>query len=294
MSFRTVKITKRCKLETQLNYLVCRAEDEKRILLDEISLLVIENQQVCITQALLTELVKHKVRVIFCDETHNPISEVSPYASTYDSYAKIKVQIAWEQTKKDLLWQRIIKYKIHNQSLVLKHLGFDKECDSICKFISEVLPGDSTNREGLAARLYFSTLFGNKFDRRSTLDVRNVYLNYGYSIVLGSINREIAIFGYLNQIGVHHIGEQNPFNLGCDLMEPFRPFVDLLVADKAVNEENFKSVLLALPSTEIFIDDKKMFMENAMNLYVLSALNYMKNDNDVLDLPLVTFLNEQL
>lgn len=293
MAFRTVKVTKRCKLETQLNYLVCRAEDEKRILLEEISLLIIENQQVCMTQALLTELVKHKVRVIFCDETHNPISEVSPYASTYDSYAKIKIQTGWSQAKKDAVWMRIIQNKIYNQSLVLKYFGFEEEFHSLSRFRDEVELGDSTNREGIAAKMYFSTLFGSQFDRRSNSDKRNIFLNYGYSIILGSINREIAIFGYLNQIGIHHIGEQNPFNLGCDFMEPFRPFVDLLVVKKQINENNFKSEFLSLPSTEIQISDRIMFMENAMNLFVLSALGYLKSDVG-LDLPLVTFLNEQL
>lgn len=293
MSFRTVKISKRCKLETQLNYLLCRAEDETRILLDEISLLIIENQQVCITQALLTELVKHKIRVVFCDETHNPISEVQPYASTYDSYGKIKTQIAWQEERKGKLWQKIVKNKIHNQALILKHSKHIDEYNSLIKFRDEVLVGDTTNREGLAAKMYFSTLFGNDFDRRDCKEIKNIYLNYGYSIILAAINREIAYFGYLSQIGIHHIGEQNPFNLGCDLMEPFRPFVDLLIVKNRINEDDFKSIFIKLPSTEIHIDDKTMYMENAMNMFILNALNYLKSDDDY-NLPMVTFLDEQL
>lgn len=293
MAFRTVKVTKRCKLETQLNYLVCRAEDEKRILLDEISLLVIENQQVCITQALLTELVKHKIRVIFCDETHNPISEVSPYAPTYDSYAKIKTQLKWDGDIEGQLWRKIIQNKIFNQALVLKSVGYEKEYELLSKFETEVESNDKTNREGIAAKIYFTTLFGSQFDRRSNKDIKNVFLNYGYSIILASINREISCFGYLNQIGIHHIGEQNPFNLGCDFMEPFRPFVDLLVVKDKVDEQNFKSIFLTLPSTEIMITDKVMFMENAMNLFVSSCLRFLKEKENLV-FPKVTFLNEQL
>ena len=120
MGFRTIKINSRCKLQTELNYLVYRGETEKKIALDEIETLIIENQQVCITSSLLSELINHKVTVIFCDRMHNPLAELVPYHGAYNTMARIKAQLNWSQEIKDFVWARIIKQKIRNQAEILK------------------------------------------------------------------------------------------------------------------------------------------------------------------------------
>ena len=178
MGFRIVKINSRCKLETQLNYLVCRKEKETRILLDEIDLLIVENQQVCITNALISELMNHKVRIMFCDSKHNPQGEMVPYDSCYDSYSKIKKQVSWAKERNDDAWQIIVKQKITNQAHVLLHVKMQDAYSSLNQYCNDVQSGDSTNREGLAAKMYFASLFGNTFDRRKDSDIRNVYLNF--------------------------------------------------------------------------------------------------------------------
>lgn len=280
MGYRIVKINNRCKLETRLNYLVCVTDHETKILLNEISILIIENQQVCITNALLTELIKHKIKVIFCDEKHNPISELNSYYESYDTYKKIKCQISWKQEIKDQLWAIIIKQKILNQAEVLFRLEkFD--CFNLLRnYANEITIGDSTNREGLSAKMYFNALFDNNFDRKNKNDIRNIFLNYGYSLILSTFNKEIAAYGYLTQLGIHHIGETNPFNFSCDLMEPFRPFVDYLILScKELNENNYKNKILELLTCEISYNNRNTIMLNAINFYVLSAVSVLNNEN---------------
>ena len=293
MAFRVVKINNRCKLETQLGYLVCRSDKETKILLNEIELLIIENQQVCITSALISELMNHKIRVIFCDNTHQPQGEVFPYNSCYDTYGKIKQQIAWEETTKSFLWNQIVRQKIHNQSYVLRFEEKFTEANTLEKYEHEVQNGDIQNREGLAAKLYFSSLFGDKFDRRKKNDKTNIYLNYGYSILLSMVNREIASSGYLNQLGVHHIGEQNPFNLGCDFMEPFRPFVDKIVIDGKLTDDNYKSEFIKLLSINISCNNQTTLLDNAIHNFVLDCLAFL-NRYDNHDIIKIKFLDEQL
>ena len=280
MGYRIVKINNRCKLETRLNYLVCVTDHETKILLNEISILIIENQQVCITNALLTELIKHKIKVIFCDEKHNPISELNSYYESYDTYKKIKCQISWKQEIKDQLWAIIIKQKILNQAEVLFRMEKLDCFKFLINYASEITIGDSTNREGLSAKMYFNALFDNNFDRKNKNDIRNIFLNYGYSLILSTFNKEIAAYGYLTQLGIHHIGETNPFNFSCDLMEPFRPFVDYLILScKELNENNYKNKLLELLTSEISYNNRNTIMLNAINFYVLSAVSVLNNEN---------------
>ncbi len=289
MGFRIVKINHRCKLETQLNYLVCRQEKETRILLDEIAILIVESQQVCLTSALMKDLMDHKVRIIFCDEQHNPMGEVSPYSGCFDSPDKIQKQVRWSEDKKGEVWRKIVRLKIENQAKVLKKKGKEEASNRLYQFRDEVEPDDPGNREGLAAKMYFSSLFSDSFDRRDKSLPENTYLNYGYSILLSAVNREIAIFGYLSSWGIHHRGTQNCFNLGCDLMEPFRPLVDIVLLEHELTEDNYKRVLLERFSENILFDTKAMVFENAIHEYVLRVLNCLKEDS-LTSFPIVTFL----
>lgn len=293
MAYRVVKINHRCKLETQLGYLVVRSDKETKIFLDDIELLIVENQQTCLTSALISELMTHNVRVLFCDSKHNPQGELNPYSTSYNCFAKYKHQSSWDEEIKDQIWSLIVHQKIKNQSLLLKSKRKDDAFSLLTQYLYEIEPGDRSNREGLAAKVYFSALFGSDFDRRKDSDVRNTYLNYAYSLILSAMNREISALGYFNPVGIHHIGETNPFNLGCDFVEPFRPFADKAVLDGGLTKENFKSELLKLFSKEIHCNDKVMLLENAIHDYILSVLSAL-NRQSMPSLAKVTFLDEQL
>ena len=114
MAFRTIVVKNRCKLEYSLNYLVCRGEEEKRILIDEIEYLIIQNTGVSLTCALLSVLVEKKVKVIFCDDKSNPQFELTPYYNNYCTSKKISQQIHFKEETKKALWTKIICEKINN------------------------------------------------------------------------------------------------------------------------------------------------------------------------------------
>lgn len=273
MSFRTVVVKNRCKLEYSLNFLVYRAGEEiKKILIDEIEFVIIQNPAVCITCNLLSELAAKKVKVIFCDLKANPQFEITPYFNNYCTYKKIQQQIEFDLRTKNLLWQMIIKEKIKNEKRLMEVLNL-KEYIKLEEYIKEVEEGDKTNREGHAAKVYFNSLFGLDFSRRDSSNKINVYLNYGYSIIVSAINREIKLLGYLTELGIHHKGETNSFNLTYDFFEPLRSYVDSFVIKGKVNDENYKHFFVNLLSSYVIYNGNKMFLDNAIHLYVQSLFN---------------------
>lgn len=280
MSWRVVAITKRCKLDLRLNYLVIRGDETLRIHLSEISTLIIETTTVSVTTALLCELIKRKIKVIFCDEKHNPSSELVPYYGSHDTSDKVRVQVRWSEDIKAEVWTEIIKEKIKNQANLLKR--FDKSEEKLLrKYIYEVKLNDETNREGHAAKVYFNALFGMAFGRNEENYI-NSALNYGYSIILSAVNREVVALGYITQLGLFHDNMFNQFNLSCDLMEPFRPIVDEIVYNMQPKKFDIdeKIILMDALNKEVVIDNKKQYVNNAIKIYCKSVLDALDN-NDI-------------
>lgn len=278
MPFRNVIVSERCKLEYSLNYLICRkGMEEKRILLDEIKTIMIQTTQVSITTSLITMISKKKIKLIFCDEKSNPECELVPYQNNFYSYRKIKEQINFVDNAQSI-WAEIVKRKIINQANNLRLMNKDEEFNMLLSYANEVSLDDHTNREGHSAKVYFNALFGMNFNRSQSNSI-NMFLNYGYSILLSSINREIKMLGYLTELGIHHIGESNPFNLSCDLIEPIRPLVDYYVITEKVNIDNFKLEFVKMLNLEVKYNNQKIFLDNAIHLYVVDILNKIKKSD---------------
>lgn len=273
MAFRTVIISSHSKLEYSLNYLVFKTVDEiKRINISEIQTLIIESTAVSITSALMIELSKRKIKVIFCDEKKSPFSELIPYYGDTLTVKRINEQISWEQEIKDLIWSNIVKEKIINQASVLK-LVSKADADALLDFTNDITLGDKTNREGHAAKVYFNRIYGSNFTRGNN-HKNNIYLNYGYALLLSQFNKAIVSSGYLTQIGIHHKNDNNQFNFSCDLMEPYRPLIDKKVFE--LNDDNYKEELVKLLSSNVTIANQSQTLVNAINLYCKSiflALN---------------------
>lgn len=279
MAFRTVIINDRCKLEYSLNYLICRKlNEEKKVLLDEVKILMINSTQVSISTYLITKCIEKKIKIIFTDEAHNPSGEIVGYYNNYYSYRKIKEQLSISSETKDFLWKEIVKEKIINQANVLKKQNHLKEYQMLIDYSNDVKLGDVSNREGHSAKVYFNALFEKGFSRRND-DFINVVLNYGYSIILATINREIKSLGYLTELGIHHIGESNQFNLSCDLIEPIRPLVDNTAINFEINETNYKNIMIELLSKEVFYNNQTIKLDNAIHLYVEDLLIFLKTGN---------------
>lgn len=280
MSWRTVVISKRCKLDLKMGYMVVRGEDTKRIFLDEISVLIIENTAIALTGCLIEELCRRKIKVIFCDVRHNPHSELIPICGSHDDTRKIREQIRWGDDIKEKVWTRIVSEKILNQARLLREIGLPERADMLTEYADEICPNDSTNREGHAAKVYFNALFGADFTRGFDCVV-NSALNYGYGILLSLFNREICANGYLTQLGIFHDNIFNHFNLGSDLMEPFRVIVDKYVyyAEYEQFESDQKHDMLKLFHQTCEMGGARQTVINAVGLYVKSVFRAIEMQN---------------
>ena len=154
MSWRVVTVSSIAKLDYKMDYLVVRTQETvKKIHLSEISVLAIESTAVSLTAYLLCELTKRKIDIVFCDEKRFPLSMVIPFYGCHDTSLKFRNQIKWRQETKDLLWTEIIRGKINGQIAILESLE-KRESGLLRSYLLQLLPGDVTNREGHAAKIY--------------------------------------------------------------------------------------------------------------------------------------------
>ncbi len=290
MSWRTVVVSNSAKLDYQMGFMVVRNAETVKIHIDEIETLVIESTAVSLTVALLSELTKKKVKVIFCDEKRNPSSELVSYYGCHDTSAKIRNQIAWTDGIKEAVWTAIVSEKIRNQARHLRDME-KPEASMLDQYVEEIELGDVTNREGHAAKVYFNALFGKDFTRTEENSI-NAALNYGYSLLLSTFNREVVSNGYITQLGLFHDNMFNPFNFASDLMEPFRPIVDRKVIK--ILPEKFdhteKIEMLKILQEEVMIGGRNEYVSNAMKIYTRSVLDAL-NDRDIV---LIKFYSYEL
>lgn len=281
MSWRTVIISTRCKLDYKMGYMYVRTEDIKKVFLDEVAILMIENPAVSFTGCLMEALIEKKIKVIFCDTKRSPVSELVPYHGCHNSSERIRMQVEWNSQTKELAWQKIIRRKIENQQCLLLRENKEREANLLGSYIEQVVPGDKTNREGHAAKVYFNALFGMDFSRAKECPI-NATLNYGYGILLSAFNREIAASGYLTQIGIFHNNMFNHFNLTCDLVEPFRELIDQHVVEKKPEkfEREEKREIWEVLHQEVRINGRSQTVLNAIKIYCKHFFDAM-NEKDI-------------
>ena len=290
MSWRIVVIENQAKLDYKMGYMVVRGLETKRVLLDEIGILLIENPAVSLTGILIEALTEKKIKVIFCDRKRNPVAELMPHRGCHDSAAKIRTQIVWEQNIKDIIWRDIVSEKIRKQSEFLVEIGKIQQAGMLSEYVKQVELADATNREGHAAKVYFNALFGMDFTRSADIPA-NAALNYGYSLVLSAINREVSANGYLTQLGIFHNNMFNHYNLSCDFMEPFRILVDRMVYSMQPTkfEQDEKHFMWTLLDQKVMIDGQNQFVMNAIKIYTKSVLDAI-NDKDSSEIKFYRFL----
>lgn len=257
-------------------------KDSVAIPLADIAYIILESPRITLSSALLDALSTHKVALISCDSSHLPSGIFTPFLGHYRSLAVLESQIALKKQTKSIIWQQIIKSKITNQCSALKLAKPNeiKAIDSLQSLAKSVQLGDSTYNEAKAAAIYFKALFGNSFIRMrdinsqinaineletqaqvaigdsavDTADTKdsapnaiiNSALNYGYAIVRAAIVRTLSSSGLNPALGLSHTNAFNPFNLADDIIEPFRAFVDSLVAEMLSSGEFGESSELSL------------------------------------------------
>ncbi len=200
---------------------------QKSVPIEDIGFIVLEDQQTSITLPLLNALSDNNVAVIFCGENRMPNAMLMNLDSNKTQGESYRAQIEASEPLKKGLWKQIVEAKIRNQSALLQKLGRDGS--KLKPYYMNVKSADANNREGIAAKIYWSELFGTDFIRsRDGLPPNNL-LNYGYTILRAAVTRSIMGSGLFPAFGIFHRNRYNAFPLADDLMEPYRPYVDELV-----------------------------------------------------------------
>lgn len=239
--------------------------------LEDINSIMIDNPNTIVSFTTLSKLASFGILTYLCDEKHLPNGVLLPFYNHYQTLTVYNLQINMAKPLQKNLWQTIIKNKINNQNVVLNLNGFN---DKLKLLANNVLSGDSTNNEAKASSSYFKSLFGKGFTRKNDFLTTNSLLNYGYSIVRGCVARSVVVHGLLPFLGIFHHNQFNQFNLADDLMEIFRPLVDLYVKTELNNvtdlTSNIKFNLCDLINYEVTIDGQKHTLNNAVDIFVES------------------------
>lgn len=237
----------------------------RRVPIEDIGVVVLDNKQITITQGALSSLLDNNVAVISCDKQRMPSGLMLPLAGNTTQSERFKAQIDASLPLKKQLWQQTVQAKILNQSTVLyRQRGL--ECKNMEAWAKQVKSGDSDNLEGRAAAYYWQNLFGNidGFRRDREGNPPNNLLNYGYAILRAVVARSLVGSGLIPTLGIHHHNRYNAYCLADDIMEPYRPYVDKIVADivdggtdcsKLTTE--LKSKLLSIPVLDVVINGRR-------------------------------------
>ena len=285
MAGRTVLIQSKAHLHISHGLLFIKKDNRETVLsLEEIWVLVIESHRTTVTTACLSKLIDAGIGVMICGSDHMPNGLLLPLGAHSRHAAIVEDQLAMSKPLRKQLWKRIVKRKISNQSAVLKELGIpSKELDEYAK---TVLSGDTSNREGAAAGAYFQRLITCGGRRNSAYSSA---LDYGYSVVRAGIGRAAVGGGWLVSQGIHHHSIYNAFNLVDDLIEPFRPLVDLIVITYDVSEPlspAHKGLLAKVFEHTMLIDGKRCSCMQCIEV-MLSSLRsaVLSKDATLLKLP---------
>lgn len=285
MSYRVILIENEVDINLKLdNLVITKDESDIWIPLDDISVIVLDNLRINISTRMLSIIAEYNIALILCDNKHNPIG----YYSSYDNHSRMSKMIGNQISKDrefyDIIWKNIVESKIENQAQVLEILEKSEEVvKNIREYGKSVKVGDIDNREAHSAKIYFNTLMNATFSRGNDDILINSGLDYGYTILRSYLARLCVGYGLNTQIGIHHKNEYNRFNLVDDLIEPFRPIVDVYTYKILDGEEYFKAEhrrkLINILNHYIKYNGKKMYICNAMEEYVEKVAAYIANKN---------------
>jgi CRISP-associated protein Cas1 len=248
-----------------------KEQETKTVAIEDIGIIVLENQQITITNGLLEKLINNNVALINCDQSHLPIGLFMPLNGHTEQSERFKNQINATAPLKKNLWQQTISSKITNQAGLLKEKGIPMRKMEL--WAKEVTSGDALNHEARAAVYYWKNLIQiENFTRGQKGIPPNNLLNYGYAILRALTARAIVSSGMLPTLGIFHRNKYNAYCLADDIMEPYRPFVDLIVCHIMETEDTFeeltidiKKQLLSIATLDVFIDGKNSPLMVAMS-----------------------------
>lgn len=282
MSWKTVIVENADKVSLFLDSLVVtKNEIPRQFPISDLNCVIFQDYRAIVTTQILNKLAINSVMVIFCDVDLMPTSVLNPIDAHHLQFKIIKEQINWKIETKRELWAKIVKQKIESQLEILEENNKSAiKVEMLRGYIKEVQPGDVSNREGHAAKVYFNELFGNEF-ARSQDNIINAALNFGYTVIRSAFSRTIVSKGLHPSISLFHSNQYDAFALADDLMEPFRPVIDDFVYKNYQEWEYFgreqKQALVNLLNVQINFDGKDVFLTSAINRYVDNVINYMES-----------------
>jgi len=301
-AWKTIRITKPCTLRIDNGNLVIEDKEHRfKFSLDDTDSIVFEGDRFMISAKVIAALAKHKIATLFCDKYYMPSAILHPYHQSSLATKTLKAQLSITQDFADKLWQKLIIAKISLQKDVLEMLN--KDTQKIEKYINQVRPADTSGTEAKSARVYWKALFNNLIRESESFDIRNQALNYAYALVRSLITRDLSAAGFLPAIGMWHNNRYNAFNLSDDLMEPFRPIIDIAVY-KVLQYHNTKEVITPQMKKELiqlldieYVEYEKGLstFRNASKLYIQMFKRAVeKEDPNYLTYPKINFekLNE--
>lgn len=260
MAWKGLHITKPARISLADGQIcVKQDEGEVRSALEDIAFIVIDTPQAALTSALVSAAMEAGVAIVFADGKHTPSGLTLPFHRHHRQGGIARLQMAAKGGLRKRLWQTIVRAKIDNQAAALELSGH-ADAATLKEIARHVAPDDPQNVEARAARFYWSRLFAD-FTREDEKDRRNKLLNYGYAVVRAGVARALVGSGFIPAFGLKHEGAANAFNLADDLVEPFRPFVDVLAA---------KTFGAGEKSADLSIDDRRA-MAGALMLPAATA-----------------------
>lgn len=290
MGFRNIKVESNVKIQIKNQQLLIDNGEEISIPLEDINCILIENQSVLLSTYFLQKIAECGIALYICDEKHLPNAVVLPMVKHSRHFKILKYQMELGKPLQKRLWQQVVVQKIRNQALCLQLLEREG-ADELFRMCREVQSGDRTHVEAKAAAFYFRSLYGLGFSRGEE-HIINSALNYGYAIVRGMIARSIICYGLEPSIGMFHHSELNNYNLADDMIEPFRPLVDLYVSrnfdiseiDSSLTPE-LKRGLFGIINFDMSMKGDKRIVSNCIDMLASSYSSAIQGNRAELDLP---------
>ncbi|NPV11260.1 MAG: type II CRISPR-associated endonuclease Cas1 [Ignavibacteria bacterium] len=269
--------------------------------IEDIGFLILDNFQITVTQSLLISLLENNCAIVTCNDKHMPKGLFFNLEHNIEQSQHFQEQVNASEPLKKQLWQQTIKAKILNQALVLDK--YKKPSDNLKKWAREVKSGDTSNLEARASYYYWKKLFPEdlNFVRDREGYPPNNLLNYGYAILRSVVARGLVASGLLPTLGIHHHSKYNAFCLADDIMEPYRPFVDDIVATIIYNGEDFtelsksiKQQLLQIPAIDVRIENQTRPLMIAVQRTTSSLASCFSGETKKLIYPIFHYENKSI
>jgi len=280
------------KLSVAKGFIVLsRGEDEQKVPISDIDCLIISSPSVSISSQTISRLAGEAIPIVHCGLNSQPVAISLAYADNVYRKERLEKQIEATEPLKKRLWQMVVRAKIRNQANALCICS--REAKDFPALISKTLSGDTGNMEAVAARRYWGRLMGKEFRRDVEAPGINSFLNYGYAILRAAILRSIVGAGLIPDLGIAHHNRMNPFCLADDLMEPYRPYIDLCVRlmlpdeAPALSPDHKRTLISILDIDEVF-EERVASLRNCMDSSVRSYVRSLYDKKACIAFPVLS------